>query len=101
MDRGGVAPAIAAGVSSMRSFANRPSRPDRFRSPLKQRRVTSRPGRRLNASGQARVTAYGHLARRLAGQFARRHYRVLPDDELLAEALYGLTYAAGLYDETY
>jgi RNA polymerase sigma factor (sigma-70 family) len=40
------------------------------------------------------------LAYRLAWRTHRQHARDVPVDELIAEALYGLTYAAGLFDQT-
>lgn len=39
------------------------------------------------------------LAYRMAWSFARQHARDMPIDELKAEALFGLTYAASLFDE--
>lgn len=41
------------------------------------------------------------LAYHLAWSFARHHARDMPIDELKAEALFGLTYAASLFDEEY
>ena len=52
----------------------------------------------LDDAGQRRVSANLGLAYKLGWQFARRYARDLPADELIAEALYALTYAAGLYD---
>jgi RNA polymerase sigma factor (sigma-70 family) len=56
--------------------------------------------RALDPLGQARVEAFTSLAYRLAWNYARRRARDVPPDELIAEALYGLTYAAGMFDET-
>ena len=82
-----------------------PTRPCRAR-PTVRRRVwqpakprPAAPVRPLDALGRARVEAFAPLAYRLAWQYARHHARDVPPDELIAEALYGLTYAAGLFDE--
>jgi RNA polymerase sigma factor (sigma-70 family) len=53
----------------------------------------------LDASGRARVEECITLAYRLAWHYARNS-RDVPPDELIAEALYGLTYASGLFDES-
>lgn len=66
------------------------------------RRLRSLPGSRvrpLDPGGQARVEACTPLAYRLAWRYARQQARDVPPDELIAEALYGLTYAAGMFDE--
>lgn len=66
------------------------------------RRVRTKPpsrARRLDALGRARVEAFTSLAYRLAWYYARQRARDVPPDELIAEALYGLTYAAGMFDE--
>ncbi len=89
----------------MRPIAD-PPRPQRVRSsfprlrwwPTKGRRTA--PERPLDAVGQARVETWAPLAYRLAWRFVRHRDRgVPPPDELISEALYGLTYAAGLFDE--
>jgi RNA polymerase sigma factor (sigma-70 family) len=64
--------------------------PDRRR----DRRSMARP---LTATGQARVAAFTTLAYRLAWYFARSRATDVPVDELIAEAFYGLTYAAGMF----
>jgi len=56
--------------------------------------------RSLNAADQRRVQSYSPLAYQLAWKFARHNARDVPADELISEALYGLTYAAGLFDES-
>jgi RNA polymerase sigma factor (sigma-70 family) len=56
--------------------------------------------RPLDPAAQARVEGSVALAYRLAWQCLRQHARDVPADELIAEALYGLTYAAALFDET-
>jgi RNA polymerase sigma factor (sigma-70 family) len=76
-----------AAATSRRIF--RPLRP--------QRESRARP---LDLLGQARVEAFTALAYRLAWFYARRRAADVPPDELIAEALYGLTYAAGMFDET-
>jgi RNA polymerase sigma factor (sigma-70 family) len=53
----------------------------------------------LDAAGRSRAEAYCPLAYQLAWRFARRYARDMPVDELIAEALYALTYAAGIFDE--
>jgi RNA polymerase sigma factor (sigma-70 family) len=55
--------------------------------------------RPLDAAAQEQVRRYCWLAYQLAWRFARNQARDMPADELIAEALYGLTYAAGLYQE--
>ena len=54
--------------------------------------------RALDAVGQARVEEFVIVAYRVAWRFARTT-RDVPMEELIAEALYGLTYASGLFDE--
>jgi RNA polymerase sigma factor (sigma-70 family) len=56
--------------------------------------------RSLDETGQRRVEAFCPLAYQLAWKFARHAARDVPAEELIAEALLGLTYAAGLFDET-
>lgn len=56
--------------------------------------------RPLDSLGQARVEACLPLAYQLAWSYARQRARDVPPDELIAEALYGLTYAAGMFDRT-
>jgi RNA polymerase sigma factor (sigma-70 family) len=56
--------------------------------------------RPLDPVGRARVEAFTSLAYRLALYYSRHRARDIPADELIAEALYGLTYAAGMFDET-
>jgi RNA polymerase sigma factor (sigma-70 family) len=51
----------------------------------------------LDVAGQERVEECMALAYRLAWRFAR-NARDVPMDELIGEALYGLTYASGLFD---
>lgn len=53
----------------------------------------------LDEAGQKRVEEHTWLAYQLAWRFARRNARDLPADELISEALYGLTYASGLFKE--
>ena len=65
--------------------------------PLRQPPVSR--ARPLDPVGQARVEACTPLAYRLAWAYARQRARDVPPDELIAEALYGLTYAAGMFDE--
>ena len=55
--------------------------------------------RPLDVPAQERAVAYTHLAYQLAWWFARNTARDVPADELISEALFGLTYAAGRYDE--
>ena len=56
--------------------------------------------RSLDDDGQRRVQTYSPLAYQLAWKFARHSARDVPADELISEALFGLTYAAGLFDES-
>ena len=66
------------------------------------RRLPFRAGSRvrpLDPPGQARVEAFTAVAYRLAWQYARQWARDVPPDELIAEALYGLTYASGMFDD--
>jgi RNA polymerase sigma factor (sigma-70 family) len=65
--------------------------------PLRPKPVSR--ARPLDPLGQARVEAFTPLAYRLAWYYARQRARDVPPDELIAEALYGLTYAAGMFDE--
>lgn len=53
--------------------------------------------RRLSPAAQELVTAHTWIAYRMAWRFARRHARDVPADELIADALYGLTYAASMF----
>jgi RNA polymerase sigma factor (sigma-70 family) len=55
--------------------------------------------RSLDAIGQTRVQTFSSLAYQLARAFRRYRACDIPRDELIGEALYGLTYAAGMYDE--
>ena len=55
--------------------------------------------RPLDVPAQERAVAFTHLAYQLAWWFARNTARDVPADELISEALFGLTYAAGRYDE--
>jgi RNA polymerase sigma factor (sigma-70 family) len=88
----------------MRAIAD-PSRPRR--APATSRRIACRPvrprpasrARPLDPVGRARVEAFAPLAYRLAWYYARQRARDVPADELIAEALYGLTYAAGMFDD--
>src|SRR5918994_440129 len=98
-----VSPSPLSRVPAMRRI-QRPSRPLRFL-PLRTPPRTAagffpphRPAARLTADGRRRVETYRLLACRVAWRFARRNARDVPTDELVAEALYALTYAAGLYD---
>jgi RNA polymerase sigma factor (sigma-70 family) len=54
--------------------------------------------RPLDAAGQRRVRTFCTLAYRIAWQYARQA-RDVPPEELLGEALYGLTYAASMFEE--
>jgi RNA polymerase sigma factor (sigma-70 family) len=54
----------------------------------------------LTADRQRLAEQYLHLAYQLAWWFARNTCRDVPADELISEALHGLTYAAGRYDES-
>jgi RNA polymerase sigma factor (sigma-70 family) len=56
------------------------------------------PARPLDAAGRARVAENVGLAYQAAWRAAGHFARNVPADELTAEALYGLTYAASLYD---
>src|SRR4051812_2961880 len=87
----------------MRAIAD-PSRPRRALST--PRRVVRPPRPKpisrahpLDPVGRARVEAFAPLAYRLAWYYARQRARDVPADELIAEALYGLTYAAGMFDD--
>src|SRR5262245_56648089 len=55
--------------------------------------------RPLDAAAQEQVKKHSWLAYQLAWRFARNRARDMPADELIAEALYALTYAAGLFEE--
>ena len=55
----------------------------------------------LDDAGRQRVESFTRLAYRLAWTFARHHARDIPIDELKAEALCALTYAASLFKEEY
>jgi RNA polymerase sigma factor (sigma-70 family) len=55
--------------------------------------------RSLDAIGQRRVQTFSPIAYQMARAFRRYRARDIPRDELIGEALYGLTYAAGMYDE--
>ena len=68
----------------------------RLLGPISNHNTIARP---LDAVGQERAEAYCPLAYQLAWRFARRYARDMPADELIAEALYALTYAAGMFDE--
>jgi RNA polymerase sigma factor (sigma-70 family) len=58
------------------------------------------PGvRSLDAIGQRRVQTFSPIAYQMARAFRRHRARDIPCDELIGEALCGLTYAAGMYDE--
>lgn len=85
--------------STLRDVSRRPRPTVRRRTfrPLRPRVSRARP---LDPVGQARVEANTPLAYRLAWYYARQRARDVPPDELIAEALYGLTYAAGMFDET-
>jgi RNA polymerase sigma factor (sigma-70 family) len=54
--------------------------------------------RPLDEAGQQRVEAHAWIAYQLAYRFARRHAPGMPLDDLIAEAFYGLTYAASLFE---
>jgi RNA polymerase sigma factor (sigma-70 family) len=54
--------------------------------------------RPLDAAGRAQVEAHGYLAYRWARRFLRYRARGMPPEDVIAEAMYGLTYAAGMYD---
>ena len=56
--------------------------------------------RPLDPVAQSRVVGAIGLAYQLALRYARQRAPDVPTDELIGEALYGLTYAAGMYDET-
>src|SRR5262245_11288173 len=72
---------------------------------LPDRRLRSLPlppgamRRPLDPVAQARVEEAVPLAYRLAWRMHRQHARDVPVDELIAEALYALTYAAAMFDE--
>jgi RNA polymerase sigma factor (sigma-70 family) len=70
----------------------------RIARPLRPKPISR--ARPLDSLGQARVEAFTTLAYRLAWYYARQRARDVPPDELIAEALYGLTYAAGMFDES-
>lgn len=55
--------------------------------------------RPLDAAGQRRVRTFCKLAYRIAWQYARHQARDVPPEELVGEALYGLTYAASMFKE--
>jgi RNA polymerase sigma factor (sigma-70 family) len=55
--------------------------------------------RSLDPIGQRRVQTSSPIAYQIARAFRRHRARDIPCDELIGEALYGLTYAAGMYDE--
>lgn len=74
-----------------------PSRRGRARPTGSSRR---RPGPVLDPLDRALVEQHQSLAYRLAWYYARNRARDVPADELIAEALYGLTYAAGLFCES-
>jgi RNA polymerase sigma factor (sigma-70 family) len=61
--------------------------------------VSAAPVRRLGPADHARVEQFTRMAYKLAWGFARQQARDVPVDELIAEALFGLAYAAGRYDE--
>jgi RNA polymerase sigma factor (sigma-70 family) len=52
----------------------------------------------LDDAGRALVEEHRLIAYRMAWKFARHSARDIPVEELIAEALYALTYAAGLFD---
>jgi RNA polymerase sigma factor (sigma-70 family) len=84
----------------MSTVADHPDVPRRLRKfPRKLPAPAGAGGRPLDAAGQRRVEEFACIAYRLAWAFARHHARDIPPDELIAEALYGLTYASGLYDQ--
>ena len=60
----------------------------------------STSGKPLDARGRELVLTHLRLAYHVAWQYIRQRARDVPAEELISEALYGLTYAAGLYDET-
>src|SRR4051812_35501119 len=60
--------------------------------------VSRRPSRRLGPADHARVRQFLPLAYRLALWYSRVRARDVPMDDLIAEALYGLTYAVSRYD---
>ena len=51
----------------------------------------------LNEAGQKRVEDHTWVAYQLAWKFARHYARDIAADELIAEGLYGLTYASSLF----
>ena len=72
--------------------------------PQKRRRrkqffLDGRVARPLDAAAQEQVKKHCWLAYQLAWEWARSRARDIPADELIAEALFALTYAAGLYEE--
>src|SRR6476619_778695 len=85
-----------------RSGPHRRSRRIRPLPPPILRAVTDEPPsdvRSLDAIGQRRVQAFSPIAYQMARAFRRNRARDIPSDDLIGEALYGLTYAAGMYDE--
>ncbi|HJZ92185.1 MAG TPA: sigma-70 family RNA polymerase sigma factor [Gemmataceae bacterium] len=78
-----------------RRFAGRVNRFVRLDPPASPRATRVPP---LDAAARGRAATHTPLARRLAWRFAQCAARDVPADELLSEALYGLTYAAGHYD---
>src|SRR5947209_4346348 len=85
----------------MRPNADHPRR-RRVHSPTRRTRTGRRDERRtmarpLDPDGQALVEAFRTLAYRLGWYFARARATDVPPDELIAEAFYALTYAAGMF----
>jgi RNA polymerase sigma factor (sigma-70 family) len=98
-----MAPTTDAGVS-MRTILNRfpacrPRRRLRKLRPFVAASIYDLLVKPLDSTSQARAAEYTRIAYQLAWKFARRHARDVPAEELVSEALYALTYAAGLFDE--
>ena len=84
---------------SDRPIPHRPSRPPR-KGTAKARPQKNPHPRPLDAAARARAETAAWVAYRVAWRFARRHARDVPVDELIAEALFALTYAASQYRES-
>ena len=88
----------------MRANVRTSSRPGRRFHPLPPRVLRPLPSisptvRSLDAAGQQRVRAFCTLAYKMAWRFARHQARDIPPEELVGEALCGLTYAASMFQE--
>src|SRR5262245_9287343 len=89
----------------MRATVHTSSRPGRRFHPLPPRVLRplptspASPTRPLDAAGQRRVRDFCTLAYKMAWRFARHQARDIPPEELVGEALCGLTYAASMFQE--